>query len=166
MTDLTDCFNNLQSQGWGVARAVALDANNAALLALGAQLGARSSQGVHAGAPNLENDGVNRVENMDKPLRDAVGNAVLSSNAEVFALHTDDSYSPQPARYVLMHCWQADRSGGGVSWLAHVDSIVARMPADLLQRPGALERCRAALAHSLQSARHDWLCQAPLSIHE
>jgi alpha-ketoglutarate-dependent taurine dioxygenase len=125
---------DLRQQGWTVVKNVALDADNAALRQLGAQLGQTSAQGTHRGAPNLEEHGVNRVENMDVPLRDAVGNAVLSSNAEEFPLHTDDSYSPQPARYVLMHCWQADADGGGVSWVAHVDRIAELASPDLLAR--------------------------------
>ncbi len=134
MFDLKDGLSDLRRQGWGLVRSVALDVDNAALIALGAALGPPSTQGLRAGAPNLENDGVNRVENMDTPMRDAGGNAVLSSNADEFPLHTDDSYSPNPARYVLMHCWQADGAGGGVSWLAHVDRMLALAPADLMER--------------------------------
>jgi alpha-ketoglutarate-dependent taurine dioxygenase len=126
-------LHELHTKGWVVVPHIERDTNNASLLALGRQLGELSGQGSHKGAPNLENDGVNRVENMDKPMRDAVGNAVLSSNADVFPLHTDDSYSPRPARYVLMHCWQADENGGE-SWLAHVDKIVALAPSDLIER--------------------------------
>lgn len=127
-------FETLQQRGWAVAHGVALKANNMPLIALGQQLGRTSRQGTRQGAPNLENDGVNRVENMDTPIRDAVGNAVLSSNADEFPLHTDDSYSPEPARYVLMHCWQADAAGGGISWVAHVDRMLALAAPDLIQR--------------------------------
>lgn len=129
-----DLHQTVLKNGWAVYPNIPLDANNAALLALGERFGAISMQGSHKGAPNLENDGVNRVENMDQPLRDAAGNAVLSSNADEFPLHTDDSYSPSPARFVLMHCWQPDASGGGESWLAHVDRIAAIAPPDLLER--------------------------------
>jgi alpha-ketoglutarate-dependent taurine dioxygenase len=124
----------VKTQGWAVAHNIGLESDNSPLIALGQLLGKTSWQGTKKGAPNLENDGVNRVENMDMPMRDAVGNAVLSSNADEFPLHTDDSYSPDPARYVLMHCWQADPAGGGVSWLAHIDHIIALAPPDLIQR--------------------------------
>ncbi len=134
MQDFISTLTALHHQGWGVARSVALDTDNAALIALGEQLGARSTQGLRPGAPNLENDGVNRVENMDIPMRDAVGNAVLSSNADEFPLHTDDSYSPEPARYVLMHCWHCDETGGGVSWVSHVNRMLALASADLIER--------------------------------
>lgn len=134
MFDSTSALTALHRQGWGVEHCVALDADNAALIALGEQLGTRSAQGLRPDAPNFENNGVNRVENMDTPMRDAVGNAVLSSNAEEFPLHTDDSYSPEPARYVLMHCWQADSAGGGVSWISHVDRMLALAPPDLIAR--------------------------------
>lgn len=124
----------IKTHGWAVVRNIGLESDNAPLIALGRLLGNTSWQGTKKGTPNLENDGVNRVENMDAPMRDAVGNAVLSSNADEFPLHTDDSYSPDPARYVLMHCWQADPAGGGVSWVAHVDRIIAIAPADLIER--------------------------------
>jgi alpha-ketoglutarate-dependent taurine dioxygenase len=127
-------YHNVLQQGWAVFPDVVAEPTNTALLALGRRFGATSLQGTRSGAPNLENDGVNRVENMDTPMRDAVGNAVLSSNSEEFPLHTDDSYSPKPARYVLMHCWQADESGGGESWLAHVDQIIALAPPALVDR--------------------------------
>jgi alpha-ketoglutarate-dependent taurine dioxygenase len=129
-----ELFQTVLQKGWAVFPNIALDADNAALLALGQRFGPISMQGSHKGAPNLENDGVNRVESMDQPLRDAAGNAVLSSNAEVFPLHTDDSYSPAPARFVLMHCWQADVSGGGLSWVAQLDRMVEIAPPDLIER--------------------------------
>jgi alpha-ketoglutarate-dependent taurine dioxygenase len=127
-------FQDLDKLGWAVVHDIALAADNAPLVELGRRLGSTSWQGIRKGAPNLENDGVNRVESMDQPMRDAIGNAVLSSNADEFPLHTDDSYSPAPARYVLMHCWQADPAGGGVSWVAQVDRIVALAPQDLIER--------------------------------
>ena len=96
-----DLHQTVLKSGWAVFPNIPLETNNAALLALGQRFGAISMQGSHKGAPNLENDGVNRVENMDRPLRDAAGNAVLSSNADEFPLHTDDSYSPAPARCAL-----------------------------------------------------------------
>lgn len=73
MLDLSDCLSDINRQGWGVVRSVALDADNAALIALGSALGPRSMQGQRPGSPNFENGGVNRVENMDTPMRDAVG---------------------------------------------------------------------------------------------
>jgi alpha-ketoglutarate-dependent taurine dioxygenase len=129
-----ELFQTVLQKGWAVFPNLAMDADNASLLALGKRFGAISMQGSRKGAPNLENDGVNRVESMDQPLRDAVGNAVLSSNADEFPLHTDDSYSPAPARFVLMHCWQADISGGGLSWISHVDRMVDHAPPDLIER--------------------------------
>jgi alpha-ketoglutarate-dependent taurine dioxygenase len=121
----------LQQQGWVVVPNIALDPDNASLLALGRALGEVSGQGNHSGAPNLEAEGVNRVHAMAQPLRDAAGNEVFSSNAAVFPLHTDDSFSPQPARYVLMHCWQPDPAGGGQSHLAHLGAIAAAAPTSL-----------------------------------
>lgn len=138
MNKLPFTKTDLSQRGWQVVSGLALDENNAALLALGKELGLTSLQGSRSGAPNLENDGVNRVEAMDEPMRDAVGNPVLSSNSDIFPLHTDDSYSVSPARYVLMHCWQNDTATdigkGGESWLSHVDHIVSKAPAALIDR--------------------------------
>jgi alpha-ketoglutarate-dependent taurine dioxygenase len=134
MTSADSLIQQVLQQGWAVFPSIDTEPTNAALLALGKRFGPTSLQGTRIGAPNLENDGVNRVENMDTPMRDAIGNAVLSSNAQVFPLHTDDSYSPKPARFVLMHCWQADEAGGGASWLAHVDRIVALAAPALVER--------------------------------
>lgn len=122
------------SQSWFLQRGVGLDSDNAALLALGRRFGRISWQGTRPGMPNMENDGVNRVEVMDQPMRDGAGNAVLSTNADEFPLHTDDSYNEHPARWVLMHCWQPDESGGGESWLSPVDEIAKIAPQDLLER--------------------------------
>jgi gamma-butyrobetaine dioxygenase len=138
MSNLEYSKHALSQKGWYVVSGVALEDNNTALLALGKQLGLVSLQGTRSGAPNLENDGVNRVEAMDEPMRDAAGNPVLSSNSDEFPLHTDDSYNLSPARYVLMHCWQNDAStepgAGGESWLSHVNHIVSKAPADLVDR--------------------------------
>jgi alpha-ketoglutarate-dependent taurine dioxygenase len=134
MRSIDHLLQAVEQKGWAVASNIAIESNNAALIALGQSFGKTSMQGSHRGAPNLENDGVNRVENMDQPLRDAAGNPVLSSNADEFPLHTDDSYSPEPARYVLMHCWQPDTSGGGESWVSHVEQALSLAPPDLIDR--------------------------------
>lgn len=137
ISDLARAKAAIAQRGWCVIRDIACDADNRSLIELGRQIGKTSMQGSHSGARNLENEGVNRVEAMDQPLRDAVGNEVLSSNAAEFPLHTDDSYSPQPARYVLMHCWRSDPQGG-VSRQADVNDILAKAEASLIQRLGAV----------------------------
>jgi alpha-ketoglutarate-dependent taurine dioxygenase len=138
MNDREILLTQVAQKGWHVVSGITVDADNAALLALGKLLGTTSMQGTRSGAPNLENDGVNRVEAMDEPMRDAAGNPVLSSNSDEFPLHTDDSYNLSPARYVLMHCWQNDAStelgAGGESWLSHVNHIVSKAPTDLVDR--------------------------------
>ena len=120
--------------GWCLVGGVPCDAANESLSKLGRVFGRISMQGTARGQPNLENDGINRIQALAEPLRDAVGNAVLSTNADEFSLHTDDSYNPEPARYVLMHCWQADASGGGVSWISDMEEIVRNLPASVFER--------------------------------
>ena len=86
-------------------------------------LGAVSSTGITAGQPNVEQGAVNRVEAMDVPRIDPGGRTVLSTSADDFPLHSDDTFARAPVRSVLMHCWQADADGGGVSRVAHVADI-------------------------------------------
>lgn len=91
----------MAQQDWCVIHGVACDPCNRSLIDLGKQIGSTSLQGTRVATPNLEKEGVNRVEAVDEPMRDAVGNEVLSSNSAEFALHTDDSHSPQPTALAL-----------------------------------------------------------------
>jgi alpha-ketoglutarate-dependent taurine dioxygenase len=134
MDSIDRLHQTVLQNGWAVLPSLTLDADNASLLALGQRFGKTSMLGNRSGAKHFENDGVNRVENADTPMRDGVGNPALSSTADEFPLHTDDSFAPAPARFVLMHCWQADASGGGQSWVAHVDAVLAIAPPDLIER--------------------------------
>ena len=109
-------------------RGVACDADNASLRTLGEALGNASATGIRPGDRNAEQHGVNRVEAMEAPRLDPAGNVILSTSAQDFPLHTDDTFTPEPVRYVLMHCWQADPSGAGVSELAHVDDLLPQLP--------------------------------------
>lgn len=126
-----DWREQLAVAGYAVVRGVALDGDNRALRALAATLGATSASGVGAALnqPNVEADGISRVEAMDVPRQDPAGRKILSTTAGVFPLHTDDTFVARPARYVLMHCWKADAAGGGVSQLAHVRDILPQLAA-------------------------------------
>jgi gamma-butyrobetaine dioxygenase len=126
-----DWREQLAVAGYAVVRGVALDGNNRALRTLAAKLGTTSAGGVSIAPnqPNVEADGISRVEAMDLPRRDPAGREILSTTAGVFPLHTDDTFVARPARYVLMHCWKADAAGGGVSQLAHVSDILSRLAA-------------------------------------
>jgi hypothetical protein len=117
--------------GHAVVRGVALDGENRALRALAVTLGATSASGSAPtpNQPNVEANGISRVEAMDLPRRDPAGREILSTTAGVFPLHTDDTFVVRPARYVLMHCWKADAAGGGVSQLAHVRDLLPRLSA-------------------------------------
>lgn len=127
----------LQAQGWVVVPQVPLDADNAALRALGERLGPVCWHGALPGMPNVEAHGVNAVQALARPVRDPAGQEVLSTGAQAFELHTDDCHSREPARWVLMHCWRADPHGGD-SLLAAAEAIVAGLDAHslaLLARP-------------------------------
>lgn len=130
---LSDWGERLAVAGYVVVPGVALDDDNAALRALGAALGATSVTGITPGQPNVEQYGINRVEAMDVPRIDPGGRTVLSTSADDFPLHTDDTFARAPVHSVLMHCWQADPAGG-VSRVAHVADIVAGLTAATLER--------------------------------
>lgn len=121
-----DWREQLAVAGYAVVRGVALDGDNRALRALAATLGATSGSGAGTAQnqPNVEAEGISRVEAMDLPRRDPAGREILSTTAGIFPPHTDDTFVARPARYVLMHCWKADAAGGGVSQLAHVSDIL------------------------------------------
>jgi alpha-ketoglutarate-dependent taurine dioxygenase len=123
----------LRTVGHAVVHGVALDDDNAALRALGAQLGTASFHGARPGMPNVEGHGVSSIQALDRPVLDPAGRVVLSTSPATFRLHTDDTFSRTPARWVLMHCWYADPAGGD-SLLAHVDDVLPRLPADMVRR--------------------------------
>ncbi|RYX92130.1 MAG: hypothetical protein EOO28_23360 [Comamonadaceae bacterium] len=124
----------LAAAGYAVVHDVALDGDNAALRKLGADLGAASVHGIRPGDRNAEDHGINRVEAMDQPRLDPAGRVILSTSADDFPLHTDDTFTADPVRYVLMHCWQPDPGGGGISTVAHVRDILAGLCAATLER--------------------------------
>jgi alpha-ketoglutarate-dependent taurine dioxygenase len=132
--DAEQVLTQVARDGWCVVRGVPCDSDNASLSALGKLVGRVSMQGTAKGQPNLEGEGINRVQVLAKPLHDRVGNQVLSTNSDEFSLHTDDSYNPEPARYILMHCWQSDSRGGGMSWMSDVQAVTAQLPDELRAR--------------------------------
>lgn len=125
---------DLDAQGWAVVPGLALDPDNAALLRLGRRLGQVSLNGYKPDAPDAEPEGVKRVEALSQPKLDPANEPVLSTTHRHFGLHTDDFFTAQPVRWVLMHCWQPDPTGGGRSLLADVRQIVPRLSAGALQR--------------------------------
>jgi hypothetical protein len=129
----TSWQEHLALRGWAMVPGVACDADNAALHALARALGRASVSGIHTGA-NVEAGAVNRVEAMDMPRIDPGGKVILSTSADVFPLHSDDTFAAAPCRHVLMHCWQADPSGGGISRVADVRDILARLPTWAIER--------------------------------
>lgn len=124
----------LMRQGFAVVPGIALDDDNAALRHLGARLGQASSHGIRAGDRNAEQFGVNRVEAMDVPRLDPAGRVILSTSADDFPLHTDDTFTAAPVRWVLMHCWRADPAGGGVSVVTDLRDILPDLDAATIAR--------------------------------
>lgn len=93
-------------------RHVPCDADNASLRALGAALGEASTRALSAHRALIEDGGVQRITALPVAPTDQYGKPLRSGSAEPFALHTDESFLTDPARYVLLHCWQADADGG------------------------------------------------------
>jgi alpha-ketoglutarate-dependent taurine dioxygenase len=108
----------LTVNGFALLRDVPCLPDNAALIALGQQLGSPSLRALAHRSGLVEADGVQRVEALAKPARDQFGKTLLSSHFAAFPLHTDEAFLPQPARWVLLHCWRADPSGNGMCLLA------------------------------------------------
>lgn len=117
----------LRTSGVAVVRGVALDATNRELREIGAMLGSASLSGIHPGSPNSEEFAICRVEALEQPCVDPVGQLILSTSAAEFPLHTDDTFAPQPARWVLMHCWRADEAGGGVSRVSRLTDFLPQL---------------------------------------
>lgn len=88
------------------------DADNTSLRALGAALGEPSMRALSPHPSLIEPGGVQRVTALAVTPSDQYGKPLLSASAEPFELHTDESFIGEPARYVLLHCWQPDATGG------------------------------------------------------
>lgn len=112
----------LGSHGVLCVRGLPCDGDNASLRALGAALGEPSLRALSRHRALIEDGGVQRVTALAVPANDQYGKPLLSAGAEPFALHTDESFLTDPARYVLLHCWQAD-ADGGKSLLCDVRSL-------------------------------------------
>jgi len=124
----------LDEHGWVVVQDLPCWVGNTELLALAAELGAVRRYGDGHADPKREGASVHRVEAAGGVVHDASGNAMLSTTAEAFDLHTDEAYLPAPARYLLLHCWRADEAGGA-NLLADVATVLPRLD------PWAAEAC-------------------------
>lgn len=64
-------------------------------------------------------------------IRSLPGGVARSHTGDEFGLHTDCSYDQdRPPTHLAMHVIRADRLGGGVSRLVHLDEVLARLGAD------------------------------------
>ncbi len=104
---------------------VSLDADNRSLRAIGALLGHASTRALPWRAGLVEPGYVSRVEALPVAPLDQFGKPLKSAAADDFALHSDESFCAQPARFVLLHCWRADPAGGGTSLLLTREQILA-----------------------------------------
>lgn len=108
----------LEHTGMARLTGVPLDADNHSLRVLGALLGRPSTRALPWRAGLVEPGCVSRVEALPLPPLDQFGKPLKSAAADDFALHSDESFCAQPARWVLLHCWRADPGGGGNLLLA------------------------------------------------
>lgn len=125
-----DLSASLRSEGFAVLPDVARDADNASVLAIARRLGSVSLSALPQRSGLVEAAGVQRVEALAEAPRDQFDQPLLSGHHAAFALHSDQAFSASPCRYVLLHCWRADREGGGVSLLAERGQIEAAADRD------------------------------------
>lgn len=114
----------LQELGALRIRGVPLDTDNRSLRSLGARLGRPSLRAQDRSLD--EGQGIQRVQALGRPVRDRFGKPLMSAGHGEFALHTDESFLDQPARFVLLHCWQPAASGG-TTVLADIRAIATEV---------------------------------------
>lgn len=71
-----------------------------------------------------EPHGVQRVQALEQPSKNRFGRRLRSSDAADFPLHSDEAFLSDPARWVLLHCWQADPAGGGASLICDRQALI------------------------------------------
>ena len=113
------------AHGWLLLRGVPCDADNFSLRALGAELGLPSARALSHRLRIVEAGAVQRVQDLGGGALDRYAKPLLSAGHSGFALHSDEAFLAEPARWVLLHCWRADPAGGGSSQLARRDEICA-----------------------------------------
>lgn len=64
------------------------------------------------------------IEVKPNSMRNEQGQIILSNTSDEFPCHTDEYFLEIPASTVLLLCCSSDRSGGGLTLLAHIDDIV------------------------------------------
>lgn len=122
-----DWRERLSAQGFLLIHGLPLDGDNRSLCALGERLGSPSLRALAARLD--EGGGVQRVQALGGAILDRFGKPLQSAGHTAFALHTDESFLEQPARFVLLHCWQAAPSGGvtlladGLAIASNVDRV-------------------------------------------
>lgn len=108
-----------QAQGHGaiLLRGVPLDADNQSLRQLADQLGSRSLRGLSQRLGLVEKGAVQRVQALSEQALDQYGKILKSASNQAFAAHTDESFCAQPARWLLLHCWQSAAVAGDSFWV-------------------------------------------------
>ena len=108
-------LERLQRDGHALISDLPCDPDNHSLREIAATLGQASLRSISRHPQLWEEGGVQRVQAIAQPASNRFGRRLRSSDAESFPLHTDESFLTQPARWVLLHCWQPDPEGGGSS---------------------------------------------------
>jgi alpha-ketoglutarate-dependent taurine dioxygenase len=106
---------------------VPLHPGNQALRAMAAELGSVSTRGLSHRAGLVESGAVQRVQALPGRVVDQFAKSLRSAGSDAFALHTDESFCLQPARWVLLHCWQPADLGGDTLLLT-ADEMLAQAP--------------------------------------
>jgi len=113
--------------GWLLVRGVPCWIGNVVLLDLAASFGRITRHGPNLRDPTREGEAVGIIRSLAKPIADRSGTTMLSTMATDHHLHTDESFYPAPSRFLLLHCWRPDPAGGGLSLIAAVEEVLARL---------------------------------------
>ncbi len=114
----------LHCRGYSIISGVPCAADNHALREIGAVLGEPSLRALSPHPLLREPHGVQRVQALKQPSKNRFGRRLRSSDAAGFPLHSDEAFLPDPARWVLLHCWQADPAGGGASLICERQALI------------------------------------------
>lgn len=127
-------MTRLRRDGYALISDLPCDPDNRALREVAASLGEASLRSVSRHQDLWEAGGVQRVQALAQPASNRFGRALRSSDADRFPLHTDESFLAQPARWVLLHCWQPDTQGGGSSLIATREALLrAASPSQIVK---------------------------------
>ena len=105
---------------------------NEQLLECAARLGCLSRDGITSTDAQPEDRFVHLVRDRGAPALDPLGNAMISTTNAAQLLHTDEHFSANPAKFVLLLCIRQSDTGGD-TLIAGIDEIVPKLDLDIVE---------------------------------